>query len=120
MSERYQKYKDQYKKYASENQDKRRTASKNWGNRNKDKVRANNDNFFFGGNKEITLQRDNYSCVKCGMNNEQHIVIFGRGLTVDHIDGKGRYSEIQNHSLDNLQTLCLRCHGSKDGKRNKE
>ena len=58
---------------------------------------------------------DNFICIKCGMNQEQHIILFGRGLTVDHIDGKGRNSKEKNNNLNNLQTLCLRCHGKKDG-----
>lgn len=33
------------------------------------------------------------------------------------LQGKGRYSENQDNSPENLQTLCLRCHGRKDGKR---
>ena len=68
----------------------------------------------FGGNRERVLERDNWQCVKCGMNQEQHIVLFGRSITIDHIDGKGRYSKEQNNNLENLQTLCLRCHGKKD------
>uniref|UniRef100_A0A6M3J1Y1 Putative homing endonuclease n=1 Tax=viral metagenome TaxID=1070528 RepID=A0A6M3J1Y1_9ZZZZ len=71
----------------------------------------------FGGLRDIVLERDDFSCVECDMNNEQHIVIFGRGITVDHIDGNGRYSKTPNNTLDNLQTLCLRCHGKKDRQR---
>lgn len=68
----------------------------------------------FGGLREIVLERDNWQCVKCGMNNEQHIVVFGRSITVDHIDGNGSNSKNPNNTLNNLQTLCLRCHGKKD------
>ena len=71
----------------------------------------------FGGLKEVVLERDNWQCVKCGMNNQQHIVIFGRSITIDHIDGNGIYSKNPNNTLENLQTLCLRCHGLKDQKR---
>lgn len=70
--------------------------------------------YAFGGNREIALERDNWTCQECGMNNEQHILLFGRSITVDHIDGNGRNSNTQNNSLDNLITLCLRCHGRKD------
>ena len=48
------------------------------------------------------------------MTNEQHIIIFGRQITIDHIDGNGRYSDEPNNDVDNLQTLCLKCHGKKD------
>jgi 5-methylcytosine-specific restriction endonuclease McrA len=51
------------------------------------------------------------------MNQEQHLVIFGVGLSVDHKDGNGVYSQKKNHDLNNLQTLCIRCHGKKDGLR---
>lgn len=68
----------------------------------------------FGGNRQIILERDNWECQKCGMNNEQHILIFGRSITVDHIDGNGRYSKKPNNEISNLITLCLRCHGKKD------
>jgi 5-methylcytosine-specific restriction endonuclease McrA len=71
----------------------------------------------YGGLRNMILERDNYSCVECGMNNEQHIVIFGRSITIDHIDGNGIYSNNPNNSIENLQTLCLRCHGLKDQKR---
>ena len=53
-------------------------------------------------------------CIHCGMSQEQHIVLFNKSLTVDHIDGSGRNSKTNNNNLDNLQTLCLRCHGRKD------
>lgn len=71
----------------------------------------------FGGLREFVLERDNWQCVKCGMTSEQHIVIFGKSLTIDHIDGQGRNSKNPNNSPDNLQTLCLRCHATKDNLR---
>lgn len=71
----------------------------------------------FGGLRESVLERDNWACVKCGFTNEQHITDFKRSLTVDHIDGNGRHSKTPNNNLENLQTLCLKCHGKKDIKR---
>ena len=71
----------------------------------------------FGGNREIVLARDGNKCVQCGMTREQHQKTFKRDITVDHIDGRGRYSASKNHEIDNLQTLCLICHGKKDSKR---
>ena len=64
----------------------------------------------FGGNKQKVLERDNFQCQECGMTQEQHFILFGYGLAIHHIDGKGIYSEVKNNDLDNLQTLCLRCH----------
>lgn len=72
------------------------------------------DSSRFGGNRKEVLERDNYKCVQCGMSNEEHLDAWGREITVDHIDGNGRGSEEKNNSLDNLQTLCLSCHGKKD------
>jgi len=71
-----------------------------------------NNRINFGGNKELVYKRDNYSCVCCGMSQRKHIIIFNKKLTVDHIDGNRN-----NNSLNNLQTLCSKCHGSKDSKR---
>lgn len=78
------------------------------------------DNYWFGGNGEKTLMRDGYKCVKCGMTNSEHLESFGVSITVDHIDGKGRNSKVKNHELDNLQTLCLPCHGKKDFDKTKQ
>lgn len=73
----------------------------------------------FGGNRELAIQRDGEKCVKCGMTRIEHKKKFGCDITVDHIDGNGKYTEphLRNNSLDNLQTLCLSCHGSKDARR---
>lgn len=75
------------------------------------------DKYDFGGNREATIQADNEQCVGCGMSREEHKKKYGRDITVDHKDGRGRYSTYKNHSFDNLQTLCLPCHGRKDVKR---
>jgi len=64
----------------------------------------------FGGNQYKAMERDNWECQICGMTNEQHIVIFGKNLNVHHLDGEGKSSKNRNDSLDNLQTLCFRCH----------
>lgn len=75
-----------------------------------------NDYLRFCGNKIKALTRDGFKCVKCSMTNEEHLAKYKCSLSVDHIDGNGRYSKVKNHSLDNLQTLCMSCHGAKDGK----
>ena len=68
----------------------------------------------FGGLRSEILKRDGYKCVDCGMTNEEHIKKWKRNLTINHIDHKGRYSYKQNNNLENLETLCLKCHGFKD------
>lgn len=75
-----------------------------------------NDNYHFGGNRQKALERDGYKCIDCGMTDEEHRAIWKRGLTVDHKDRKGLgvSKNEKNNSLENLQTLCLKCHGKKD------
>ncbi len=71
----------------------------------------------FGGLRDVVLKRDEYQCISCGMSQDAHKERWGRGLTVDHIDGRGRDNPNPNNILENLQTLCLSCHGKKDIKR---
>lgn len=73
----------------------------------------------FSGRREDVIIRDKGRCVKCGMTREEHYEKFGRDITVDHIDGTGCNTPAsrKNNSMDNLQTLCLPCHGRKDGPR---
>ena len=59
--------------------------------------------------REAILERDNYKCVKCGMGDEAHKEKWGRPITIDHKD-----KDRKNNSPENLQTLCLSCHGRKD------
>lgn len=70
------------------------------------------DNYLFGGNRIKALERDGFKCVLCGMTQEEHLLKYGRDITVDHIDGSGcnTLKKDKNNSLDNLRTLCLRCH----------
>lgn len=93
-------------------------AQARWRAKNLDKarssVKASLNKIRFGGNREVVLKRDNYSCVTCGMSDIEHREKFGRSITVDHIDGHGRNSKIKNHHITNLVTLCLPCHGRKD------
>lgn len=78
--------------------------------------RENWDKLMFGGNREKAIIRDGEVCTRCGMTREEHFKRFGRDITVDHRDrkGKGVSYEDKNNSLDNLVTLCLPCHGNKD------
>lgn len=71
-----------------------------------------NDHYRFGGNRQKVLERDGFKCVACGMTAKEHKRLYKRIMTVDHIDRNK-----QNHALTNLQTLCLPCHGRKDGKK---
>lgn len=52
--------------------------------------------------------RDGYTCVKCGMTEVESSNLFDQPLQVDHIT-PWRISK--DNSMENLQTLCCRCHG---------
>ena len=62
-----------------------------------------------GGLRETVLIRDGRRCVQCGMTAEDHLAEWSRPITIDHRD-----KDRSHNALDNLQTLCLRCHGRKD------
>ena len=66
-------------------------------------------NYANGGARKAVLERDGYRCVDCGMTDAEHKAAYSRPITVDHKDKNRR-----NNTMGNLQTLCLRCHGSKD------
>jgi len=83
------------------------------------KLYNNTNRFRFGGLREMVLERDGYKCVDCGMTNEEHLKTWNRNLTINHKDGTGINSKIKNNTMENLETLCLRCHGKKDRPRRK-
>ena len=62
-----------------------------------------------GGLRPQVLQRDGFACVRCGMTDAEHKFRWQRPITVDHID-----RDKTHNTLENLQTLCLSCHGRKD------
>lgn len=76
------------------------------------------DRYDFGGNREKAILRDKEKCDNCDMTREDHLKKYGRDITVDHIDGNGRYTakHLRNNNLDNLRTLCIPCHSRKDNK----
>lgn len=107
-----QKYLDSTKKWRENNKDRIKEISKEWRNNNKEKVAGYRDNYYFGRSSQEVLERDNFQCVKCGMNQEQHIVLFGTRLQIHHEDEKGRRKSDKNNDLDNLITVCIRCHAT--------
>ena len=70
----------------------------------------------YGGNRNTALERDKFSCVKCGLTQAEHKEKYGKDLHVDHIDNRGMAvpDSEKNNALDNLQTLCVVCHAKKD------
>jgi len=63
-----------------------------------------------GGKRQAVLARDGARCVSCGMTDAKHRAKWGRPITIDHKD-----RNLKNNAMSNLQTLCLSCHGRKDG-----
>jgi hypothetical protein len=57
----------------------------------------------YSNNRQAALKRDGFQCVRCKST---------RQLCVHHKDGKGRNVPIgqKNNALENLETLCRRCH----------
>ena len=76
----------------------------------------------YGGLREMAIIRDDEKCVNCGLTRQRHKNKWGRDINVDNIDGSGRsvLKHFQNNELNNLQTLCLSCHGKKDILRRKD
>lgn len=62
-----------------------------------------------GGLRSKILKRDGYKCRHCGMSDQEHKERWNRPITIDHID-----QNRNNNTMENLQTLCLSCHGKKD------
>jgi len=54
----------------------------------------------YGGNRIKALERDRFACVDCGVTED---------LTVHHIDKTGQ-SKNPNNYMNNLVTLCRKCH----------
>lgn len=65
----------------------------------------------FNNLRDKVLERDNYSCVVCGLTRDEHFSKWNVDINVDHINRNRK-----DNTMENLQTLCLVCHGSKSGK----
>lgn len=83
----------------------------------KSQDRRKKDQARFSGLRSIVLSRDKFCCIDCGMSRIDHFIKWRKDLTINHKDGNGRNSRQPNNQLSNLETLCLRCHGKKDGPR---
>ena len=67
------------------------------------------DNFL----KEQIRKRDNYICQKCGITEEEHLIVYGKVLCIHHID----YNK-KNCKEKNLITLCNECNKRVNKNRN--
>lgn len=109
------KNKDEVRKYRREWRQKHSVRlnkeAKEYHQRNPEMSKKVWDNQAFGGNKQLVLERDNFECQECGMSQQQHIILFNFQLIVHHKDGQGRRADDVNNDMDNLITLCVKCHG---------
>jgi len=105
-----QKYLNSSKKWKQKNKERVKEQKKEWIKKNPDKVAQYRDNSEFGGMAQEALERDNFQCQECGMSQEQSIILFNNKLSVHHEDGNGRRIVIKNNDIDNLVTMCMRCH----------
>jgi len=62
--------------------------------------------------KKKVRKRDGYQCRLCDMSQKEHLERFGKPLSVHHIN----YCKT-DHSMINLITLCMVCHGKTNGNR---
>lgn len=70
------------------------------------------DTVYFDGNREKAIERDGFQCTLCGITREEHRERYEKDLNVHHVDGKGfgRKKADRNSELENLLTVCVRCH----------
>lgn len=68
------------------------------------------------------LEKDGYECVVCSLSNEQHKEIRGTALHVHHIQrkesfrkGNGELDYERANRIENLITLCYKCHNRWEG-----
>ena len=108
--------------YDNVNRERIREQRRKWKEKNPEKVNKEArsiqwDRMMFGGNRQKALERDNFECQECGLTQETHFALFNRGLSVHHLDETGVGAKIgeKNNDLDNLITLCMRCHGKLHG-----
>ena len=89
---------------------------KEWYQKNKGLIKEKKEVYLYGQLRSVVLERDGYKCVRCKMTDKEHREKWGCSITIDHIDGNGYYKRKshKNNLLENLQTLCLKCHGKKD------
>lgn len=94
--------------------------SKEWYKNHPKFFKEKRDKLRFNGLREKIIRRDKEKCISCGMTRKEHYLKFGRDITINHIDGTGRNNKKINNSINNLETLCLVCHGKKDAKRRRQ
>ena len=62
--------------------------------------------------RRSALDRDDHQCVICDMSEEEHRLRYSRVLDVHHKTPRREFDTAEEaHSMKNLITLCVRCHG---------
>jgi len=93
-----EKWKKKQKKYAKEYSKRPEVIEKR-------KKQYDIDNF--NGNRKNAMIRDNYMCQICNITQKESLEKIGRDLYVAHIN------DIKNNNLDNLVTICKKCHNKR-------
>ena len=103
------------KKWRRENPEKVKAYRKKYQEEHREELllRSNeaNNKMRDSGLSEEVFERDNWTCQECGMSLEQSFILFNKRLCIHHLDGNGEESNVPNNNMDNLTTLCQRCHG---------
>lgn len=76
-----------------------------------EKLRKRRDLEKYGGNREKAIERDGLKCVQCGLTKEESSKKYGRDLYVVHLN------DTKNNELENLLTICYKCHNKRSIKR---
>jgi 5-methylcytosine-specific restriction endonuclease McrA len=91
----YEKFREHQKAYEAE-----------YHKRPEVKERMNQKSFRkrYDGNREATIELDDFKCRDCGIDRETHKLKYGHDLSVFHLDGS-----LKNNDPSNLATLCKSC-----------
>lgn len=89
-----------------------REAQKKYRSRLKERGTDDNELYLYGGMKKQVYSRDRYSCVDCGITQYEYTKLGHGKLHIHHIDGTGwgKSSKDKNNDINNLVTLCNKCH----------
>lgn len=70
----------------------------------------------WGEQRQKALERDGYTCQRCGMRSATHKEEKGKELNIHHITPAREFDDYEKqNNLDNLITLCSSCHRKLEG-----
>ena len=104
------------KKYRDNNKEYHKEYNDNYTKTHPHILKEAHNRVNFGGLREKALERDNFTCQRCGMTQKEHLDKWNCSLIVHHKDGVGRDTKKPNNTMDNLQTVCKVCHGKLHGR----